>query len=213
MDTTRVEISSKQIDSLIQTIAHPAGLTSGEVALIAATIGALAAILAQLIIFILTRTKERSNLINELIADERRIAFLLTEYYKELVMHKVHKQYWFRTSEIHMPGTETSKDSHERHFLSNQRSFETMRNVRVTTSEYFKTVTHFTNLTGQNKLINQALSEIRAFVPRKASNFSEVMTYENLLIAQAKEEKDLNVVYHFYSDCFDKINTEMIKKM
>lgn len=213
MDTTRVEFVGRQVDRVIETFnQHPHGLTSGQVALIAASIGALAAILPQFIIFFLTRFKEISNQIRELIAEERRIAYLLTELYKELVMHKVHKQYWYRTSEIHHPNTDDSKDSHERHFISNQRSFETMTKIRITMSDYFKTVTLFTNLAGKNVTIDETMSAIKTFKPRKASNFSEISTYEELVKAEAKEEELLNEVYLFYSDCFDRINSEMIKK-
>jgi len=213
-DTTHIQIISKQLDKIAEVVStHPTGMTSGQVALLAAAIGATAAILSQLVVFLLTRFKERGNLRRELVAEERRIAFLLTEYYKDLVMHKVHKQYWYRTSEVHQPGTEDSKDSHERHFTSNQRSFETMTKIRETTSEYFKTVTYFTNLTGQNKMISETLSKIKSFKPRKASTFSEVTTYRELLKAQPIEEEALNKEYLYYSDCFDKINVEMTKKM
>jgi hypothetical protein len=214
MDTIRVEIISKQLDKVVDSVTqHPSGLTQGEVVLLAAAIGASAAILSQLLVFLLTRFKERANLRKELIADERRIAFLLTEYYKELVMHKVHKMYWYRTSEIQRHGTDDGIDSHERHFVSNQRSFETMTKIRVMTSDYFKVVTHFTNLVGQRKVITQVLTDIKAFNPRKASEFSEVKTYNELLVAQTKEETELNKVYLYFSDCFNKINADMTKKM
>ena len=80
-------------------------------------------------------------------------------------------------------------------------------------SDYFKIVTHFTNLAGQNKSINDILLEIKSFKPRKASSFSEVETYEELLIAQSEEEDNLNKEYLLYSNYFDKINTEMVKMM
>jgi hypothetical protein len=213
-DTTYVEVVGAQLNSLTKTLANPPseGLTSAEVALIAATIGASAAILAQVVIFLLTRIKETGNLRKQLIADERRIAILLTEYYKELVMHKVHKQYWYRTSEIFSSEAEDSKDSHNRHFISNQRSFETLTKIKETISEYFKTVTHFTILSDENKKINTLLDEIKHFKPRKASTFSEVKTYDELLLAQSLEEEKLNEVYRHYSDCFDRIHLQMIKK-
>lgn len=212
MDTTRIEIVEKQINQVVESLTpHSDGLTSGQVALIASLIGASFAILAQLIIFFLARYKEKGNLRRELIAEERRVAFLLTEFYKELVMHKVHKQYWYKTSEIRNGDKQDSKDSHDRHFVSNQRSFEAMTRIRVTTSEYVKTVTHFTNLTKDNKIIAEALNDIRTFKPRKASDFSNIKSYEQLLVVQEKEESDLNKVYLYYSDCFNKINSEMIK--
>ncbi len=213
-DTTQIEIIGKQLDKVVNAVTqHPTGMTSGQIALFAAAIGATAAILSQLVIFLLTKFKERGNLKKELIAEERRVAFLITEYYKELVMHKVHKQYWYRTSELHNQGTEDGKDSHNRHFASNQKGFETMNKIRETTAQYFKVVTHFTNLTGSNEIINTALKEIKSFKPRKASEFSEVRSYPELLKAQAIEEAELNKEYLFYSECFDKINIEMTARM
>ncbi|MBL0913815.1 MAG: hypothetical protein IBJ09_15725 [Bacteroidia bacterium] len=212
-DTTQIEIISSQLDKIADAIAKPStGTSTGTIALYAAMIGACAAILSQVIIFLLNRYKERNNLREELIAEERRISYLLTEYYKDLVMHKVHKQYWYRTSEVHNPGTEDSKDSHRKHFESNQKSFETMGKIRVIMSDYFKVVTHFTNQTGKNKIIENNLIAIKKFQPRKASTFSEVDDYSALLVAQSKEEENLNKEYLFYSNCFDRINAEMIKK-
>jgi hypothetical protein len=213
MDALKLELIINHFNMIATAISAQAeGLTSGEVALVAAAIGASAAILAQFVIFFLTRFKEKENLLKELIAEERRLSLLLTESYKELVMHKVHKQYWYRTSEVFNPGTDDSRDSHERHFRSNEKSFETIAEIRVTTSEYFKTVTHFIILTGENHFISQSLSEIKSFKPRKSSDFSQVETYEELFKAEAEEEAELNKVYLYYSDCFDKINKEMINK-
>ena len=211
MDTTKIEIVGKQVDRAITAITqHPDGLSSGQIAIIAAAIGASAAILPQFIIFFLTRRKERNNLKRELIADERRIALLLTEYYKELVMHKVHKQYWIKASDLPSNSPEEGKDWYNRHFLSSQRSFETLTKIRVTLSDYFKIVTHFINLTRKNPGIEQALKDIKSFKPRKASEFERVKTYPELLKETEKEEDGLNNVYLNYSACFDRINNEMI---
>jgi hypothetical protein len=130
------------------------GLSSGEVALIAASISAMTAFGAQFLTHYLSRRKEKKNLIAGLIADERRIAYLLTTYYKELVMHKVHKQYWYKTSELKEHSEEENKDSHKKHFESNQKSFETIAKINLTTSEYFKMITLYTILKGPNTIIS-----------------------------------------------------------
>ena len=213
-DTTKIEFIGKEANKIIDSLnQRPTGMSSGEIALLAAIIGALAAILTQVLFFYLTRHKEISNLRKELVANERRIAYLLSQHYKELVMHKVHKQYWYRTSVVFRPGTEDSSDSHKRHFKSNQKSFEILAKIHETTSEYFKTVTHFTVLTGQNDVIDNLLNGIKLFEPRKASDFSYISNYEDLLEEQPKEEKALNTVYLFYSESFDRINSEMKKKI
>jgi hypothetical protein len=210
MDTTKIEIVGKNLYKIVQTTpVQPNGLTTTQVALYAAAIGASAAILAQLIIFFLTRYKERDNLKQDLIAEERRLALLLTEYYKELVMHKVHKQYWIKTSDLPANSEEEAKDWYNRHFLSSQRSFETLTKIKVILSDYYQTVTRFINLTCKNEKITQVLKDIKSFKPRKASTFDNVETYSQLLTAHDAEENSLNEVYLYYSNCFDKINGQM----
>jgi hypothetical protein len=212
MDTTKIEIFINQLDKILEALKHHSeGLTSGEVAIIAALIGVLAALIPQIFIFMLNRNKDKNNLINEIIADERRLSLLLSEYYKELVMHKVHKKYWYRTSEIHNRDAEDSKDSHNRHFLSNQRSFKTMEKIRITMSDYFKIVTKYIILTKKDNIIAQTLQDIRTFTPRKASDFNNIKNYDELFIEAANEETNLNLVYQFYSTCFNKINTQMME--
>lgn len=188
-------------------------MNAGEIAIIGSITGASIALVTQVLVFQLSKSKEKKNQIRELIADERRIAYMLTAYYKDLVMHKVHKQYWYRTSEIHYSNTEDRKDSHSRHFKSNEKAFNRLNDIRVTTAEYFKVVTSFTILTGENKIIQETLDKIKSFVPRKASTFAEVKTYSELLKAQGIEEDSLNDVYLYYSDCYNKINQEMIKRV
>ncbi len=215
MDTTRVEFVGKQIGRVVESVTtHPAGLTPVEVTLIATATGFIGAIVPQLIAFYLNKSKERNNQIKELIADERRIAKLLVAYYRELVMHKVHKQYWYRTSEIRTYDSEDEKrDSHERHFESNKESFQTITKIHEVTSDYFKTIIHYLVLTKENIKIDKLLEGIDSFKPRKASDFIEVVTYNELLKAQIIEEESLNEVYKYYSDCCDKIHEEMINNL
>jgi hypothetical protein len=207
IDTTRVEITGKQLDKLVSAISqHPSGFSSGEITiLIAASIAALTTIL----IFFLTQQKEKRSLKKELIADERRIAFLITAYYKDLVRHLVNMQYWYRASAIFESTTEEHKLSTENHFISSEKRFETTNRISLATSEYFKVVTHFTITFGENKSINNVLKDIKQFKPRKASQFSEVQEYEQLRRTAEIEDEELNKVYLYYSDCFDKINSVM----
>ncbi|RKR80289.1 hypothetical protein BDD43_0385 [Mucilaginibacter gracilis] len=211
IDTTRIEITGKQIDKIIGTLSqHPSGLSPVQAVLIAASIGAISAILVQVVTYLLTTKKERKNLRIGLIAEERRISHLLKEYYKELVMYKVHKQYWFRVSELEGK-FDNNTDSYKMHIARNEKSFETKTKISVITSEYFKTVTHYTILTGQNKFITQLLFDIQSFDPRSCSEFPRI-ALTKLRQAAKREEADLNKEYLYYSLCFDKINLEMLKK-
>jgi|GEM_PF-5610991 len=131
-DTTKVEIIGKQLEKIVDsTTQHPSGLSSGQIALLAASIGAMSAILSQLVVFLLTRFKEKSNIKKLLIADERNCIFTYPVL-QRTVMHKVHKQYWYGTSIVFRPSTEDMKDSHERHFASN------CFNKKVSVLKHFK---------------------------------------------------------------------------
>lgn len=212
------DFAYQNLDKVTKTITktvvqNPRGLSTGIIALYASMIGAGAALLSQVIVFGLNDFKEKRNKKKELIAEERRLAFMLTELYKELVMHKVHKKYWYRTSEILNHDIDDSKDSHDRHFISNQRSFETLSQIRLTTSEYMKTVNHFLNITSENSVVLNTIKGLNKFQPRKASDFNEVSTYQELLNAQSVEEEALNEVYLFYSTSYDTIYQEMKKRI
>lgn len=212
MDTLKIEFTNTQLDALIYAInKQSTGLSSGEVALFAALIGAIAAIGGQLIIFCLTRSKEKKNHKIELISNERRLAFLLTEHYKELVMHKVHKEYWYRLSN-NSTGKDR-KDSHERHFKSSKLSFETLNKIRTELSEYFKVIISFTTITGKNTNIDQEIKSIQDFEPKKIDQNKNYKTYNEIREAAKEDEKELNENYLHYSKCFTKINKEMNKKV
>jgi len=214
IDTTKVEIISKQLDNIAQTLnQHSNGISAGEVALIASFIGASAAILSQVVIFLLTRAKEQSNLKKEFIAEERRISYLITEYYKELIMFKVHKNFYYKTATLFTSDSKYGDEQYEKSVASNQKAIEVLTKIRITTSDYFKVITHFINLVGESQIINEELEKIKSFEAREATKFEEINNYNDLLSAEKQEEADLQEIYKFYSKCFDTIYSEMKKKL
>lgn len=216
MDTTLVDITSKQLDTLADILTkRPSGLSQGAIALLAASIGAASAILSQLVMFWLTHYREKTNLKKDLIADERRMATFLAESYKELVMHKVHKNYWYRAHQLESKESDFRREYYDKHIESNNKSFDVKGKINSATSDYFKIVTRFTMLTGANTTIDQLLSDIGTFCPKKASEFIDIMNKnDNVLYkAASKEEVHLNAVYLHYSQCYDKINAEMMNRV
>gem|GEM_PF-7028213 len=186
-------------------------LSSGEIAILAALVGAVAAIIPQVIMHYLDRSKTKNDQLRNIIGEERRLAFLLEEYFKEVVMYKTHKQYWYKVSTLTEFDENQSNESHKTHLEKNQKSFEAIDKVRVVMADYFKTVTLFLKLNGKNKRIENLLKEIKKFEPRKASEFDGINNLEDLFRAQDEEEDALNKEYSFYSDCFDKIYKQMTK--
>nr|WP_298996330.1 hypothetical protein [uncultured Allomuricauda sp.] len=145
-------------------------LTPGTIALLAALIGAIAAIIPQIIMHFLDRNKSKRQEIRNIIGEERRLAFLLEEYYKELVMYKTHKQYWYKVSILPEFDEKDRDEAHKTHLEKNQKSFETMDKIRVATADYFKTITLFLRLNGDNSKIEKILEEIKCSNQEKQVN-------------------------------------------
>lgn len=186
-------------------------LTPETVALLAALIGATAAIIPQIIMHFLNRKKSKRQEIRNIIGEERRLAFLLEEYYKELVMHKTHKQYWYKASTLQHLDKKERDDAHKTHLERNQKSFETMDKIRIAMADYIRTITLFLRLNGSNSKIEKILGEVKRFKPRKANEYNGIDNSTELYKAQDKDEDDLNEEYSFYSKSFSKINKQMIK--
>ena len=86
-----------------------------------------------------------------------------------------------------------------------------MDKIRVAMADYFKTITLFLRLDGENSKIEKILTEIKMFKPRKASEYDEIDNSTELFKAQDKDEDELNQEYGFYSKSFSKINKQMTK--
>ncbi len=179
--------------------------------LISALIGATAVLIPQFIMWFVKLRKERVEKSRELLAEAYRNSFLLIEYYKDFVMHKVHKQYWYKA---HTKETDSKYKElyYQRHHESNEDSFETNLRIKPLIADYVKIVKNFQILNNNNGEINSVLEEMSLFKPRKASNFDSVAD-DNLYAESVKEEESLNKEYGKYKEFFDKINSEMEKSL
>lgn len=121
-------------------------LSPGAIAILAASIGATSAIAGQIIMHFLDKSKSKKQEIRNIIGEERRLAFLLEEYYQELVMYKTHKQYWYKASTLSEFDQKTKDENNRIHLEKNQKSFETMDKIRLTMADYVKTVTIYLRL-------------------------------------------------------------------
>ncbi len=186
-------------------------LSPGTIVLLAALIGATAAIVPQIIMHFLDRNKSKKQEVRNIIGEERRLAFLLEEYYKELVMYKTHKQYWYKASTLGEFDEVVKEKNHKTHLEKNQKSFETMDKIRLAMADYVKNITVFLRLDGNNNQIEKMLVDIKNFKPRKASDFDGIENSADLYNAEDKEEDELNEEYFFYSKCFEKISKQMKK--
>ncbi len=213
MTKEQFEILKSLLEKLITILSrdNPYEYLNYWIPLISALIGATAVLVPQFIMWFIKMKREKKDKCRELIADAYRNSFLLVEYYKELVMHKVHKYYWYKSSTY-----ETDPKYHdlyyERHHESSEDSFETELRIKPLLADYVRIVKSFQIINGDNKKINSVIEEISLFKPRKASRFDGVPN-DKLHDESVKEEDNLNKEYGRYKEFFDIINSEMEKSL
>jgi hypothetical protein len=209
IDTTRLILSDDQFKKLISELKPSSDILSpGEVALLGALIGALSAILAQLIIYILSSSKENKKEKGELIAEERSLSSLINNLYSELAWLKVSYEFWYRSFSI------TSKKSHYQQFLvARDRIPECKRNISMYVSNYVKAVTRFINVSKKREPISTLLNTVNNFPPlaEEPSTFDDISTIEDLNTQSEIESKRLRSEYSKLSDLLKQINDEMTK--
>ena len=164
MDSTYVHFADQQINRLVSAITSKpsAGLSPGVVALIAAAIGATAAVVPQFILYFLTRKKEKTRLRSELLAEERRIAILLHETSKELVSLSVRAKTAYKAANLLDADTKTDL---RMNYYARAREYDDMAlittgRIQTTTADYYKTITLFTNHFGSSAPLERALKPI-----------------------------------------------------
>jgi hypothetical protein len=211
-DTIHLVFSDSQVQKIITEFKTKNSdiLSPGKIALLGAIIGALSAILAQLIIFILGVNKEKNKVLRELISEERSLSFLIIEFYKELAWLKVSYEFWYRLYEI------SNKDSQYQQFLQVRDKIpECKRNINSHMSTYFKTVTFFVSNIKGGTAIEDLLNTINNFTPltTESSTFSEITDQYQLSEESEKESARLKSEYLKLKSVLDQNNKEMVKKL
>jgi len=148
LDTSKVEIINKSLEKLSDSLSIHRDNHSDNTIIIAIVVGAAISLIPQIIMYIVTNWREKKRKLKELVSEASSQSYLLTEYYKELVMHKVHKQYWLKCSDF-PPG---DKESHARHFESSEKVRETEDKIRVKMSEYIRAIRLFEALQSYNNV-------------------------------------------------------------
>jgi hypothetical protein len=174
-------------------------------------IGAVSAIIPQSIYLLLQSRKEKKEKIRGLLADTYKYSQLLKDYYKELVMHKVHKNYWHQSS-INVHDQKLGDLYYSWSNESSKKSFDTELRIRNTYSEFVKIVRSFEIYTGRIEVIDSILKDISSYKPRKVKQFNDIAD-ENLRDAANKEEEELQKEYEKYSEFYDSIILVMRNKI
>lgn len=178
--------------------------------IILVAVGALLSLSGQGLFWILRLRNERKIQTIELLSEVIRLSQLLKDSYKELVMHKVHKNFWFQ-SHIYAIGSKYEEIYYLKHLESNKESFKTEYRIRKLFSEYVKSVEKYQLYKGKIEKVEEILKDIKNFVPRKPKEFDNIPDPE-LRKAEVDEEAELNKIYEKYGDYFDSLNNALKEK-
>jgi hypothetical protein len=188
---------------LVITEVDSTSFLSLPIPILSAIIGALSALIVEGIFWILKGRKNKKERIVALISEAYSISFLINEYFKELVMHKVHKYYWFRASELEFD-EKYKTIYYSNHLSSNEGAFVSENKIREYFSQFYKIITTFTLVTGNSNSIEELVKKLREFRPKKPSGFNDVSS-EKLREFEIYEEESLLKDYLKYDEYFSEI--------
>lgn len=205
--TKKVEIINQSFDNLVTKFIGFIDNQNSTIGTILTVLsGALITLITQLLIEFLKTFKEKKNKKRELFSKGIANTFLIFEVIKELVMYKVHKQYYWRAYEINK-----LVDNFNKHYEKGQEQRKTEAKLNSMIAEHYQVVTEFAILTNQISLFEAPLDQLLHYVHPKSDNFKDV-NFENLITQLNDEEKKLNEKYKTLTDIFEKIQTLMRKK-
>jgi hypothetical protein len=217
MTQKEIEVLNNSIKELIKVLSLDKPDYSGIYLIASVIIGGLIAVISQAIINKNINRKdnnqksiELTSKLIELTSESARLAKLISLYHKELVMHKVHKQYWFR--QYTLESTERLKDKwYDFHRSSGVESREIESKLYMAKSEYEKNVTAFRIYKGGDNVIIDNLKLIDEFDPLKSSTFEEIFNQVELPNALRLEEIRVLESYKTCNNHYININKELMK--
>jgi hypothetical protein len=194
---------SDKIDYLIQNSG------SGDI-IIAALVGALAAIIPQLIMDYRRTKRDKENKLMELRSELYRITELIRDHYRELALHKAHKFYWWANYSIEKKRKESGKEHEtEKMYNFHMSSSSKVRSTELKLSENFslyrKIVAKIQMMTDFKRKVQQYLEEYKSYEPSKPKDLKNE-DQEILHAYEAEEENRLREDYHEYIKSLEKIN-------
>ena len=182
--------------------------------LIAALIGGIVALASQFLSSFLTSKREQKKAKRELVAEERCLAFLLSQYYSVYVGELIITKYFVRFAAIEFQ-RDNEVDNSMLYKSGNdalERAAEVDEKIRVTTANYFKVITHFTNLTKKREEIISLFDSMKSF-ERPQPYFLECKTEIELDDAKDREKSRLREAYKRFPETYNKIFEEMKKSI
>lgn len=211
-NSSQLEITNKSFDKLVgKLIREKKEKKSIWDTLIPLLIGALLALIPQIIFWFLNKSKEKSKQKLEIQADLNRLEHLLCDHYRELAMYKAHKPYWyaqFERSEREGNDEETEK-FYALHIESGNKVRATEIKISSTFSEFYGLAIKLQLLTVFDEKIKGFINEYYEFKPTKPNTIDS--TKDNLPAEEIIEEKRLLDNYVGFTNPI-KIIVELLNK-
>jgi hypothetical protein len=212
MESVKVEIINKSFDKLVkfQTKNNKEASSIWDT-LIPLLIGAGLTLITQIVMDTNKNRKEKRSDILLTKSDLEKLKYLLKDNYRELAMHKAHKNYWYAHFEFE--STKDEKDEKEidkfynYHINSSSKVRETENKITDNFAEYCKQTSKLQYLTNFNDNVEKYITEYQEFKPNKPKHL--IATDQNELYDLEREEEDrLLIEYQKYIQIIEKINNE-----
>lgn len=209
MDSTKVEILNRSFDRLVTKLTENSTDSKWDT-IIPLLIGAGLTLLTTWLIELWKSKKETKQKTQELISKGRAKTYLIAQIIKDLVMYKVHKQYYFRWSEL-SSDEKDKEDAYKKHYDKGQEQRATESKLDENVAEYFQLVTEYMVITKRLTELQVHFQNVFQFHHPKSSRFKDLKSTSDLVHALHREEKRLNEEYQKLIDIFETIQTSMNK--
>lgn len=209
MDSTKVEIISKPLDQLVAKLTQdiPAKSSIWDT-LIPLIIGAALTLITQFFIEYWKSNKEKRKRKQELISKGKAKTYLIAQILKDLSMYKVHKQYYFRASQLDIKQSD-KEDSYKKHYEKGQEQRLTETKLDENIAEYFEIVTEYIILNNNKNTFEKNFEDIFHFLHPKSSKFENFTSQIELIEELEKEEGRLMNEYKGLNDLLNIIQGSM----
>lgn len=212
-ENAKVELVNKSFDEYVSSQAQKENdQNSIWDTLIPLLIGSGITLLTQLLMDIRKNRKESRSEVLLTKAELEKLKHLLRDNYRELAMHKAHKNYWyahykFERKKKDIDNAEVDK-FYNYHINSSSRVRDTENKIANNFSEYCKQVNKLQYLTKFNDKVKELILEYIEYKPDKPKDIVAENQSELYLLEREEEDRLLEVYQHFIT-IIEKINNEL----
>ena len=209
-DSSKIEIISKSLDTLVTKLSeNPTSHDSMWTTIIPLLIGASLTLITQLLIELYKLNREKTNKKQELISKGKAKTYLIVQISKDLIMYKVHKQYYLRAFNLETDPVEKADDN-KKHYEKGQEQRMTESRLDEAVADYFQIVTEYIVVTKSKFNFQSLFDSIFNYNHPKASKFMNCNTMHELVVELDIEEQRLNTDNDRFVNYFKTIQSGMM---